>query len=124
MESLEMLLTIAGLWLLLYLAPALLLTIPIWVLGHHRVKWLWWEFAILVIPYLLFISLDALRIKGGLGYAMILGNIYLSGVVPVAALIRVLVGQRLEGMLVASSLLIAACAFTILLYLLLPPVMD
>ena len=124
MGPFETLLTITGFWLLLYLGPALILTIPVWVLGRHRVTWQWWEFSILVIPFLLFITLDAMRIKGGLGYAMIWGSIYLSGIVPVATLIRVLIGQRLDGTLVASSLLIAACAITILLYLLLPPVID
>src|ERR1700754_898565 len=123
MNPIDIFLSRGGLWIF-YLVPAGVLSIPIWVIGRRRVEWVWWEFSILVLPFFLFISLDAWRIRGGLGWAVITGATYSGGVVPLMALIRVIVGKRINATLMASSLLIAACFIVIVIYMLLPPVLD
>ena len=102
MNPIDIFLSRGGLWIF-YLVPAGVLSIPIWVIGRRRVEWVWWEFSILVLPFFLFISLDAWRIRGGLGWAVITGATYSGGVVPLMALIRVIVGKRINATLMASE---------------------
>ena len=112
--------TVAGFIWLFYLVPAGVLSLPLWIGGRRRARWVWWEFSILLLPFLVFISLDLLRVRARMGWSLPYGALYLSVVVPAAALIRVIVGQWANRVRLASILLTAACVIAIVVYLLLP----
>jgi len=120
MNPIHIIMSRGGIWHF-YLIPALLLSLPIWILGRRRARWMWWESSILVLPFFLFIALDYWHVKGGLGWTLITGSMYLSGVVPAALLVRVIVGQRANRIRLASILLIVSCLIAVVVYLLLPP---
>lgn len=113
-------LTIFGFVWLFYLVPAGVLSLPLWIGGRRRARWLWWEFSILLLPFLVFVSLHVLQVRGGIGWSLLFGSFYLGCIAPVAALIRVIAGQRVNRLRLASSLLIAACLIAVAVYLLLP----
>lgn len=105
-----------------YSLPAAVLSLPFWIFGRARARWIWWEFSIVILPYLVFVSMAALNVKGGLGWALLWGTFFLSGIAPIGALLRVVVGERVNRTLMASGVVIGSCLFAVLFYLLLPPV--
>ena len=106
---------------LLYTVPAAVLSLPFWIFGRFRARWVWWEFSIVFLPYVVFISLQLRHVKGGLGLATLWGLLLLSVIAPVAALVRVVVGERVNRTLMAPGVLIGSCLFAVAFYLLLPP---
>jgi len=105
---------------LIYLLPAILLCLPVWYLGRKRAHFVWWELSVFVLPlvaWLIVFSASKDKTLGNLVEALILGC-----VVPVAMLIRVLVGNRLNRTLVATGLIVLQCGFAILLGKIFPDV--
>jgi len=98
---------------LIYLLPAVLLCLPVCLLGRKRAHFMWWESSVFVLPFiawLILFSVSKDKTLGNLVEAAILG-----GVIPIAAIIRVLVGRNMNRTIVATSLIGLECAVAILL---------
>jgi hypothetical protein len=105
---------------LIYLLPGVLLCLPICYLGRKRAQFMPWELSVFVLPFtawLILFSMSKDKTLGNLVEAAIIG-----GVIPLAAIIRVLLGKRVNRILLASSLITLQCVFAILLGKMFPDV--
>jgi hypothetical protein len=99
-------------WLIYFLTTGLL-CLPIWYLGRKRAHFVWWELGVFVLPFvawLIVFSLSKDKTLGNLVEVLILG-----GVVAVAMLARVVLGNTANRNLVAAGLLGLQCVIAILL---------
>lgn len=114
----EMFGTFAVLWVL-YLVPAIVPSLPIWFFGRRKAKWMSWELSVLVLPYLVWVTVGVTNIKpksiANLEEAALIGCL-----VPIALLIRALVGQKVDRGVVASGILVALCMGAFLIYWFVP----
>jgi hypothetical protein len=79
-----------------------------------------WELSVFVLPFvawLILFSVSKDKTLGNLVEAAILG-----GAIPIATIIRVLLGKRVNRTLVATSLITLQCVFAILLAKMFPDV--
>ena len=98
---------------LIYLLPGVLLCLPICYLGRKRAQFMTWELIVFVLPFvawLILFSVTKSKTLGNLVEAAVLG-----GVIPIAAIVRVLLGRRVNRILVATSLITLQCVFAIFL---------
>jgi len=105
---------------LIYLLPGVLLGLPICYLGRKRTQFMAWELSVFVLPFvawLILFSVSKDKTLGNLVEAAILGS-----VIPIAAIVRVLLGERVNRILVATSLIAVQCGFAILLGKMFPDV--
>lgn len=108
----------ALLWVL-YLVPAVVLSLPIWFFGRGRANWMWWEFGILVLPYFVWAMVGVTNIKPK-SIANLEEAAFVGCLVPVALLVRVLVGQKIDRRFMASGMLVALCLAAFLIYWFVP----
>src|SRR6266404_4110516 len=88
-------------WFIYYLLPAALLSTPFWIFGRHRARWIWWEFAILIVPYVVWVTCLFINQRGK-GLQNVLEMFWLACTVPLAAMLRVLIGSRVNRKILAS----------------------
>ena len=103
-----------------YLAPAVPLSLPSWYFGRRRARFRWWELSAFVVPlaiWLILFSVSTKKSLGNLVEALILGIS-----VPLAVLIRVVVGTAVPAALIAALLLILLCCVAVLLGTMYPKV--
>jgi hypothetical protein len=108
-------------WLVLYLLPGVMLSLPFWILGRNRANWVWWEFAILLVPYLVWVacmvindrckSIPNFKEMFWLGCALVL-----------ASCLRVTLGTRINRTLIASLLIFAYCLAAVVVWAVVAPV--
>ena len=106
--------------LVLYLLPAFPLSLPLWYFGRRRARFRWWELSVLVLPlaiWLILFLVSTQKSLGNLVEALMLG---LS--VPLAVLIRVVVGNAVPKGIIAGLLLILLCGVAVLLGTMYPKV--
>src|SRR5262245_26975389 len=106
--------------LVFYLLPAVPLSLPAWYFGRRRARFRWWELCALVVPLAIWLVLFLVSTQKSLGNlveALILG---LS--VPLAVLIRVVVGKTVPSGVIAGLLLILLCSVAVLLGTMYPKV--
>jgi hypothetical protein len=105
---------------LMYLLPAVLLSLPIWYLGRKHAQFMWWELSVFVLPFVVWVILFSVskdKTLGNLVEAPILGSL-----TPMVALIRVLVARKRNRILMATSLIGLQCVVAILLARMFPGV--
>jgi hypothetical protein len=104
-EFVEMIFFLWGLFLL----PAVPVCVAIWLLGRNRVHWNRFDFLVLVLPYIAWLALLCTNLcsksMSNVGEAF-----YMGMAVPLAPILRLIVGRRWNGRIVAATLLIVACA--------------
>ena len=96
-----------------YLGPAVPLSLPSWYFGRRRARFRWWELSAFVVPlavWLILFSVSTKKTLGNLIEAMILGIS-----VPLAVLIRVVIGTAVPTPVIAALLLILLCSVAVLL---------
>jgi len=98
---------------MLYLLTAVPVSLPLWYFGRRRAGFLWWELSSFVLPFAVWIVSFALAKDKGLGN--IVEALILGCSVPIAALVRVIVGRAVNRSLIAGSLMVLICAGGILL---------
>jgi hypothetical protein len=110
---------IFGMMWVFHLVPSLIVSLPIWICGRRRASWFWSDYATAIIPFALWSALLLCDDKG-----KTLSNLseclYLGCVVPIAAIIRVVVGRRGNERIVSFALLSALCIVAFGLYLFMP----
>ncbi len=107
-----------GLWLMRVVIGAAL-TWPVIVIGRDRARWRWWELDAFVLPFCalshciaMSLRLDDLR--------DIVAALAISLAIPIAALVRIKIGHRMNRILVSMALLIALCCVAVGVYTVLP----
>ena len=103
-----------------YLVPAVLLSLPPWYFGRRRARFRWWELSAFVVPLAIWLILFLVSTKKSLGNlveALILGL-----AVPLAVLIRVVVGKSIPNGIIAGLLLILLCIVAVVLGTMYPKV--
>ena len=109
-----MIVLVVVVWLL-YLLAAVPLSLAIWYFGRKRVRFTWLELSVLVLPFAIWIGFSNLSSSDkGLGNFM-LEPFILGGAVPIAALIRVIVGGAVYSKLMVCTLVFVICAVAVLL---------
>jgi hypothetical protein len=107
-------------WFIYYLPPAALMSSPFWIFGRRRARWIWWEFAILIVPYIVWVACLFIN-KRGKGLQNVLEMFWLGCTVPLAAIVRVLIGSRVNRKVVASSLIAIYSVAAIVLWAVVAP---
>jgi hypothetical protein len=120
-ETVAVIIVVIIAWLL-YLLPAVPLSLALWYFGRKRAQFKWWELSAFVLPFIVWLVLSALSTKNkGLWSPMV--EVFILGcTVPVAALIRVTVGRAVNRSLMESSLIFMICALAILLGIMIPKI--
>lgn len=98
---------------LLYIVAAVPGCLPLWYFGRKRAQFMWWELSVLIVPFgiwICFFLTSRDKSLGNLVEALVLG-----GAIPIAALVRVLIGRVLSRNLVAVSLFTAQSILAVLL---------
>lgn len=115
----ELLFLIGGLWLW-FLAPAVVLSLPMLFFGSRRAKWSWWELSILVLPHWFWCALMLSNDSGKSIANLFAEPLQVGCFIPVAALIRVVAGHNINRKILASALILVSCLVAALIYLLMP----
>jgi hypothetical protein len=106
---------------LIYLLPTVLLLLPLWYFGRKRARFMWWELNVLVVPFAMWLVGFLLSSKD-----KSLGNVVevfiLTGAVTIAALIRIVIGAKLNRNFVSASLMLLICVVAVLLGIMFPEV--
>jgi hypothetical protein len=103
-----------------FLLPAVPLSLPSWYFGRRRARFRWWELSAFVVPlaiWLILFLVSREKSLGNLVEALILGL-----AVPLAVLIRVLVGKTVPNAIIGGVLLILLCSVAVLLGTMYPKV--
>ena len=113
-ETVFTIVLVIAVWLL-YLLAAVPLSLAIWYFGRKRVEFRWWELSVLILPFAVWLGVSTWSSSGkGLGN-FILEPLLLGGAVPIAAVIRVIVGGAINPKLTACTLMFVICALATLL---------
>ncbi len=100
----------------LYLVPATILGAPVWFFGRKRVKWMWIDFMVLVLPYGI-----CATIPPGLNNIAILYTALFSALAaPIAPLIRVIVRARINEYRTSIYSVSLVCGITLIICMLGP----
>ena len=100
----------------LYLVPATILVVPIWFFGRKRVKWMWIDFMVLVLPYGI-----CTVIPPGLNNITILYTALFSALAaPIAPLTRVIVLHRINEYRTSIYSVLLVCGITSIICMLGP----
>ena len=105
---------------IVYLLPGVILSLPIWYWGRRRARFMWWELGVFILPFIIWLCFFLIakdKSPGNLWEAFILG-----GAVPVAALIRIIIGTNLNRHVVAGCVVFLICVFAALLGTMFPEV--
>jgi hypothetical protein len=106
---------------LIFLLPAVSLSLPIGLLGRKRAQFRPWEVTAFVVPFIIWLVCFQL-----LSRDKSLGNIIeaaiLGGAIPLGVLIRVIIGGYLSRSLVATGLIGLVCVFAVVLATVFPEV--
>lgn len=103
----------------LYLVPLLPVAGAVWFFGRRRVEWNHWDFAIVLLPFAVWAAAMIANSSGkslsNLGEAVWLGCL-----APLAPIIRVAVGRRVNQRFLALGLLVGVCLVAIGLWAFVP----
>jgi len=118
-ELLLLPLFVVGMWLAFFLPGGLLAGLCL-LLGRRRVQWFKWEYALLVVPYLVWLLTffgicaigggDGKHINNALGEPLLLGF-----GVALACIMRVLEGNRFNQKATATALFSVACLLAVVI---------
>ena len=92
-------------------------------LSRKRVHWCWWESLALILPYGVFLALTFFNFTPT-NPLNIFDSIAIGFAVPIAALVRVAVGARIDQQFCAALLMFLLCAVAAILYFMAPVVQD
>jgi hypothetical protein len=85
--------------------PSLLVSLPIWIRGRRRTSWFWSDYATAVVPFVVWAALF-LHNGSDKSLANVAEGLWLGCVVPVAAVVRVLIGKRGNERLLSVGFLV------------------
>ena len=99
----------------IYLFPAALSSFPFWLLGARRAKWTRLDYSVLLFPFLVWV---AVLFANYPEHRNFLNTFWIGCGVPVVAMIRVIVGQRVNRYRLAGVLITLYSFVPILMWLL------
>jgi hypothetical protein len=108
-------------WFVYYLSPGVLMSSPFWILGRRRAQWIWWEFAILIVPYLVWVAFLFINDRGK-DLPNLVEMFWLGCALPLAALVRVAAGRHISRRIVASGLIAVYSLIAIILWATVAPI--
>jgi hypothetical protein len=103
----------------LYLMPLLPVAALIWFFGRRRVQWCRWDFAVVLVPYIVWI-VAMMFDDAGKSLSNLVEAFYLGCSASLAPIIRVIVGQRANQKWLAIGLLIGICLVAVGLWAFVP----
>lgn len=104
---------------LIHLIPLLLLAVPVWYVGRKRVKWSGWDFAITVGPFAVWGAL-MMYDDSGKSLSNVLEALIIGVVAPIAPVVRVAAGEKMNQKRGALALLSVMCVVAFSLWALMP----
>jgi hypothetical protein len=111
-ETIALVVVIIIAWVM-YLIPAVPVSLAVWYFGRRRAQFMWWELSIFILPFIAWlVSFNLAKDKG---LSNIVEALILGCTLPLATLLRVAIGKALNRALVAGSLMFAVCIVAILL---------
>jgi hypothetical protein len=100
-----------------HLIPIVLIGVPLWYFGRHRVSWNIFDFLIIIVPFIVWFRTLMLPAKG-------MGNLVeplvLGCFLPLSPVTRVLMGQKVSATILSACLLVLLCLVAIALYVFVP----
>ena len=119
-EAATIIVAVVVAWLI-YLLPAVILSLPACYFGRRRTKFAWWELSAFVLPFVVWLVLSVFSKDKGLWSPLV--EVFILGcTVPAAALMRVIVGNSINRSLMAGLLLFVICVVAVLLGTLFPKI--
>jgi len=106
---------------LIFLLPAVSLSLPICLLGRKRAQFRLWEVSAFVVPFIIWLVCFQL-LAGGKSLGNIIEAAVLGGSIPLIVLIRTIIGGYLNRSLVATGLMGLDCVFAFVLATMFPEV--
>jgi hypothetical protein len=106
---------------LLYLLPAVPLSLSLCYFGRKRVQFMWWELGAFILPFIVWLIVSVFSKDKGL-WSLLVEVLILGCTVPVAALVRVIVGSAVNRSLMAGSLMFLICVVAVLLGIMYPKI--
>jgi hypothetical protein len=106
-----------------YLLPVLIIGGPIWYWGRNKVTWVWSDYLILVLPYLIWAALMYLD-HSGKTLANLLEGFFIGCVASCAPILRLLFRQRVRDNIFSLSLLIIVCIASVAFHYFTPAIPE
>ena len=98
---------------------------PIVFFSRRRVHWQWWELAAFVAPFLVWSALMFSELSTGRkSLSNLVEPFFLSAALPLAAVVRVLIGPRAGERAAAGSLLAALCVLAAGVFFIVPSLQE
>lgn len=97
------------------------LTAPVVYLGRRRANWRSWELLATVLPFCVWLALMFSEFSTGWKtMSNLVEPLYFSLAVPVAAMVRVIVGTRIDERICAAILMVALCLIATAVFFFVP----
>lgn len=115
---------LALIWLI-HAGIAGFLTAPIVFFGRRRVHWRVWEVVVFIAPFIIWCALMFSGLEAGRKSLSNLGEpFYFALAIPVAAAVRVIIGNRGSQRLVAGVLVVIVCLVAVATFFIVPPLPE
>ncbi len=105
---------------LIHVGIAAALSAPIVFFGRKRVHWRSWELLTLVLPFCTWLCLDQSELSLGKSLANLGEPFFFSLAIPVAALVRVAVGTKVNEKIFAGVLIAVLCGVAAAVFFVVP----
>jgi hypothetical protein len=103
-----------------HLGPIILISVPTWIFGRRRAHWIWQDFILVIIPFVVWAVLVVIYgLNKGL-MNIILEPTILGCLIAVGSIIRVIISDKKHEKTVATIVLILLCVMSGLLWLCVP----
>lgn len=102
-----------------YLTPFLPIAAAVWFFGRRRVQWNRWDFALVVLPFAVWMALMMVN-SSGKSISNLAEAFWLGCAAPLAPIIRVSVGQKTNQKVLAIGMLVVVCLAAVGLWALVP----
>lgn len=97
---------------------------PIVYFGRHRVHWRAWELLVLVVPFAVWWLLMSSELSLGKSLANLGEPFYFAVAVPVATVVRVAIGSRVDERTSAGVLIAGVCVVAVAAFFIVPPLPE
>jgi len=115
---------VLSIWLI-HAGIALILSGPIVFLGRKRVRWRLWELLAVILPFSIWAILMASELSlGRKGLGNLYEAFYLALGVPLAAIVRIVIGSRGRQQACAGSLIAVLCIVAVVVFFVVPPLLQ
>jgi hypothetical protein len=103
-----------------FVLPAIIICVPVWFFGKHRVSWTLLDYSGLIVPFILWVILVRINdLDKSLSNAVV-EPFFLGCSIAITSIIRLVIGKHCNKRLIAGMLLVGLCLVAFGLWLFVP----